>query len=285
MSKSTPPRGVISGMSNEDYHASAGISNTMLSDLARSPAHFYALHMAPDRPERNATPSMMSGTLAHCAILEPAALRDRYAIRPDGLDGRTTAGKEWATANAGREIISAAQYATAQAQCTAVLAVDELGSILSAGEPELSAFWSDDDTGLPCRCRPDWTHYHGDGSVTLLDVKTTTDASPDEFSRMVAKYGYHRQAWHYSRGFERASGKRVRRFVFATVTNSYPFLAAAYVLDEETEAQACEEVTDLLSLYASCKKLGAWPAFGGGCNVIGLPSWARRPTEIEVAYA
>ena len=75
------------------------------------------------------------------------------------------------------------------------------------------------------------------------------------------------------------------RFVFAVVTNAYPFIAAAYVLDEETEAQACEEVTELLALYASCKKSGNWPAFGQGCNVIGLPAWARRSTEIEVAYA
>lgn len=283
--KPNHPRGVIAGMSNEDYHASAGISNSMLSELARSPAHFHALHLAPDRPARIATPSMMAGTLAHCAILEPGALRERYAMRPADLDLRTVAGKEWAKLNAGREIISAAQYETATEQREAVFAVDELAAILNYGEPELSAFWTDEDTGLPCRCRPDWMQPNEDGTVTLLDVKTTTDASPEEFARTVAKYGYHRQAWHYSRGFERASGKRVRRFVFAVVTNAYPFLAAAYVLDEETEAQACEEVTELLALYASCKKSNTWPAYGSGCNVIGLPSWARRSTEIEVAYA
>lgn len=279
------PRGVIADMPSEDYHRSAGISNSMLSDLARSPAHFYALHMAPDRPERAPTPAMMAGTLAHCAILEPAALLDRYAVRPSDLDLRTTAGKELSRLNTGRDVISEAQYETAIEQRKAVFAVAELSSILQFGRPELSAFWTDEDTGLPCRCRQDWTHDNGDGTVTLLDVKTTTDASPEEFSRAVAKYGYHRQAWHYSRGFERASGRRVSRFVFAVVTNAYPFIAAAYVLDEETEAQACEEVTELLALYASCKKSGNWPAFGQGCNVIGLPAWARRSTEIEVAYA
>jgi len=285
VSKQSIPRGVIADMSNEDYHQSAGISHSMLSDLARSPAHFYALHMAPDRPTREPTTSMLAGTLAHCAILEPDALRDRYAVKPSDLDMRTTSGKAWASLNAGRNIISEAQYDTAIEQREAVFAVAELSSILQFGRPELSAFWTDEDTGLPCRCRPDWTHDNGDGTVTLLDVKTTSDASPEEFSRAVAKYGYHRQAWHYSRGFERASGKRVSRFVFAVVTNAYPFIAAAYVLDEETEAQACEEVTELLALYASCKKSGVWPAFGQGCNVIGLPAWARRSTEIEVAYA
>ena len=180
--------------------------------------------------------------------------------------------------------ITETQRAAAISQRDAVLCVGELADLLLNGKPELSAFWTDDATGLLCRCRPDWTHDHGDDTVTLVDVKTTTDASPKGFSKAVANYGYHRQAWHYSRGFERASGKRVRRFMFAVVSSAYPFVAAAYVLDDETEMQACEEVGELLALYASCEKSGDWPAYGNGAHIISLPAWARRSTEVEISY-
>jgi hypothetical protein len=108
--------GVIPDMSNEDYHAADGVNNSVLSSMNRSAAHAYALHIAPDRPTRKATPAMMAGTLAHCAILEPGALQSRYAIKPAGVDLRTKDGKEWAACNAGLTVITEDQMDTAKAQ-------------------------------------------------------------------------------------------------------------------------------------------------------------------------
>ena len=279
-----PISGVFDNIESANYHSMPGVSNSMLSALAKSPAHCFALYLDPDRPASTSTPAIMAGTLAHCAILEPGQLPERYAIKPEGHSGATKQGKLWNDEHQHMIAITETQRAVAMSQRDAVLRVDELAVLLARGKPELSAFWIDDATGLQCRCRPDWTHDHGDGTVTLVDVKTTTDASPEGFAKAVATYGYHRQAWHYSRGFERASGTRVRRFVFAAVSSAYPFVSAAYVLDDETEMQACEEVGELLALYASCEKSGEWPAYGNGAHIIGLPVWARRSTEMEISY-
>ena len=276
--------GVFDTIESTEYHSMPGVSNSMLSAMAKSPAHCFALYLDPDRPASTSTAAMAAGTLAHCAILEPRHLPERYAIKPEGHSGATKQGKLWADEHQHLIAITETQHAAAMSQRDAVMRVDELAVLLARGKPELSAFWTDDATGLQCRCRPDWTHDHGDGTVTLVDVKKTTDSSPEGFSKAVANYGYHRQAWHYSRGFERASGKRVRRFVFAAVSSAYPFVAAAYVLDDETEMQACEEVGELLALYASCEKSGNWPAYGNGAHIISLPAWARRSTEVEISY-
>ena len=276
--------GVFDTIESADYHSMPGVSNSMLSAMAKSPAHCYALYLDPHRPASTQTPAMAAGTLAHCMVLEPGMWPERYAIKPENHSGSTTAGKLWNEQNKAFIGITNAQLSNALLQSNAVQCVNELAVLLERGKPELSVFWIDDATGLQCRCRPDWTHEHSDGTVTLVDLKTTTDPSIEGFSRAIATYGYHRQAWHYSRGYERASGKRVSQFIFAAVSNAYPFVAAAYRMDDETEMQACEEVGELLALYAACKKSGDWPGYGHRVRGIGLPAWARRSTDLEIGY-
>lgn len=276
--------GIIHDMTNADYHATSAVSNSVLSSIARSPAHCYALHIADDRKPMQTTPAFFAGTLAHCAILEPAALLDRYMLKPEGLDMRTKEGKAWKAAlPAGVLTIDADEYATALAQRDAVHGVPELAELLGAGVAEVSAFWRDDETGLQCKCRPDWVHTLSDGRVILVDVKTTTDASPQQFSRTVWRYGYHRQAAWYSAGYARAAGVEVAGFVFAAVTNARPFIAAAHTLDDDYLRIGQDECRSLLDEYADCKLTGRWPAFPG-MNLLSPPAWAVAGDDVEVSY-
>jgi len=155
--------------------------------------------------------------------------------------------------------------------------------LLSSGVSEASIFWTDSDTGLVCRARPDWLQRSTPKTATVLDIKTIADLSPESVAKSIANYGYHRQQAHYSNGVE-SLGIKVDAFVFGFVSGSYPYLAAAYVLDEETAAQGQDEVAGLLMHYAECQRTGKWPAFGDTYNLIGLPAWARQSNEIEVSY-
>jgi hypothetical protein len=276
--------GIINGMANDEYHSTPAVSNTVLSSIARSPAHCFALHVAEDRRKQATTPAFFAGTLAHCAILEPDSLLERYIVRPEGLDLRTKAGKEWRDAlPAGVLTITADEWATAIAQRDAVRAVPELAELLGAGVAEVSAFWTDDETGLQCKCRPDWVHTLSDGRVILVDVKTTTDCSPQQFTRAVWKYGYHRQAAWYSAGYARAAGVEVAGFVFASVTSAHPFIAAAHTLDDDYMRIGQDECRRLLDEYADCKLTGRWPAFPG-MNLLSPPAWATQSDELEVFH-
>lgn len=257
------------------------VSNSLLSDLAKSPFHCWALNFAPNRPERTETASMKAGTLAHCLILEPDTVTERYVVQPLDLDPRTKAGKEW-TAAQSRVIVTGEQMKTAEEQRAAVMAVPELASILTMpGVAESSVFWTDQETGLSCMCRPDWLV---DGpEVICLDLKTSADAMPDGFGKSCASFGYHRQAAHYSNGL-RANGLEVDLFVFAVVSSAYPFIAAPYVLDADSYAQGEEEIAELMTLFKQCKDTEKWPAFGDGYQVASLPRWARREIGSEIAY-
>lgn len=256
-------------MPAEEYFAVDAVSNSALKEFARSPWHYR------NRVEKAPTAAMLAGTLAHCAILEPAAFADRYAVKPAGHDGRTKEGKAWAEAHAGREIISAEQQATAEAQRAAVMAVPELAALLADCYTETSVFWVDADTGLYCKARPDVVHTLPDGRAILADLKTTADESPDGFARAVWNFGYFRQAAHYSKGYTAATGRDVAAFVFAAVSSAQPVLAVPYMLDDDAMQRGRDSCADLLRRMAECRATDEWPAYGSGVQVLTLPAWAK----------
>lgn len=272
MSANDFPLGLRYNMPADEYHASPGVSNSGLRDFARSPAHFYALHLDPNRPEPAEKAGQLEGTLAHCAILEPDQFSRRYAVGPDV----SRATKVWAAweASETRQGIKAQQRDAAMLQARSVRALPDVARLLSAGEPEVSAFWVDPVTGEPCRCRPDWVHPVGDDSVILLDVKTYSDASPEEFARQVARKGYHCQAAWYSDGFAAASGKRVLGFVFVAVESAWPHAACACMLDDDGLQRGREINAGLLESYAECRRTGVWPGYSQSIEQITLPAWA-----------
>jgi len=265
---------ITHGMPAEQYFAIDAISNSLLSEMNRSPAHCWAMYISPERPPRKPpTPSMLGGTLAHCMILEPGAFQDRYTVRPEGIDLRTKAGKDWQATVQG-EIITLEQMAACMRQREAVLAVPELHHALSSGQAEVTLQWVDPVTGLACKARPDWIHTLPDGRVIVLDLKTTSDVSPEQFGRSVWNFGYHRQAAHYTAGL-RACGLEVAAFLFAAVTNEYPFIAVPYMLDEVATQRGVDDVRRLIDAFAQCKAESSWPAFGEGVQVLSLPAWVK----------
>lgn len=271
--------GIVEGMPAEEYHAGPELSSTMLNAMAESPAHCWANHINPQRPPREATAAMIAGTLAHTVVLEPNQLPLRYAVKPLGHDGRSTAGKLWCAENASRIQLSIEQMRTAEAQCTAVLAVPEIAKAMASGTAELSVFWTDDATGLPCRARPDWVHMLPDGRAIVLDLKTTSDASPQGFARKVAQFGYHRQQAHYVAGLA-ANGIEVAAFLFAAVTGAYPFIAVPYMLDDDAIMRGADERRRLMERFAECRATNKWPGYGEGVQVLSLPPWARLQEEV-----
>lgn len=286
------PLGLVYGLENEDYHASPGISNSWLSDMARSPAYCYGMRMDPNRPPAEEKKGQLEGTLCHCATLEPGAFFDRYAVLPEDAPKRPTdaqwnaknpgpssveAMKWWTTFgedNAGKRIITAEQHATAFAQAASLRALPEIAELLSGGHPEVSAFWVDEETGELCRCRPDWVHPVGGNRVIICDVKTYGDASPGEFARQVARKGYHRQDAFYSDGYAKAAGVEVVGFVFGAVEDKWPFGACACMLDDAGREKGRALNRVLLNQFAECKRTGVWPGYSAGIELISLPRWA-----------
>lgn len=276
-----PQPGVYADMPPEQYHGIHALSAGGLKRLRRSPAHFYGLQLDPNRPPSEPTPAMQRGTLVHCALFEPERLAERYAVKPEGLDGRTKEGKAWKDANAGRALVEASAMAQAQAMAAAVRALPDVAALFDDGaQAEVSAFWVDEATGELCKCRPDLVSPTG-GGVILLDGKTCQDASADGFGRAIWNLDYHLQAAWYTDGYEKASGLHVHGFVFGAVEAEWPHVACAYMLGDDVLDAARRENRRLLDLYAECRRAGSWPGYqaSAGVQLINLPAWAQRELE------
>lgn len=272
MNARTDLLGLASDMTPADYLAVQALSASGLKKLRQSPAHFYGTTLDPKRPAEEPSEALQAGSLLHCAVLEPEQLGARYVAKPSGMNFSTKEGKAWRDAQT-RQIVTAEAWATAQAQASALRALPDVRQLLSVGRAECSAFWIDGETGVLCKCRPDWHTPAGNG-VILLDLKTCQDASPDGFARAVARYGYHLQAAHYSAGFQAATGQPVLGFVFAAVESDWPHAAAPYMLTDDDLAAARAEVRRLTQLYADCLASGVWPGYASEIQTLALPSWA-----------
>lgn len=269
--------GVYYGLDNAAYHAGThAVSNSMLRDFAISPLHCYSRHFDPKRPPRKVKAGQLEGSLAHCALLEPDQFRARYPIGPT-VSRTTKIWKEFAEGCLPYETpIQQEQADVAFTQARSLRAIPDVGTMLSRGHAEVSVYWIDTETGLLCRCRPDWrwTHPEREDAVMLFDAKTYSDASPTEFARQVARKSYHGQAAWYSDGYAQATGHEVLGFVFGAVETEFPFAAAACTLDEQSIAKGRSENRALLDAYATCLRTGVWPGYSETISVMTLPAWA-----------
>ncbi|CAN0620301.1 Exonuclease VIII [Burkholderia multivorans] len=270
---------LIDHLDIDKYHALPDLSKSGLDHVNMSPAHFYALHRDPNRPAPKDRAGQLEGNLAHCAILEPDEFGNRYALGPD-VSRATKAWKDFeAFLEVGQIGIKPDQYEAAMRQAESVRALPEIREALARGRAEVSAFWTDPETGVACRCRPDWVHDATDTGVILVDVKTYSSASPDEFRRQAARKRYHVQDAFYTDGFAAASGKDVLAFLFVAVETEWPFAAHAMMLDSMSREQGRADYARNLATYARCEASGEWPGYSKEITLITLPQWAFNTEE------
>lgn len=290
-------QGVIYDLDINAYHSSPGISKTGLDRINRSPAFFYDVTLNPDRPPEKERAGQLEGNLAHCAILEPDEFEKRYAVLPADAPDRPTevmlnAKKpsessikrqewwaEWDSKTAGKVTISRAQRETAMRQAESVRKLPDIAEALASGRPEVSGFWIDPETGVLCRCRPDWVHEFDSGCV-VIDVKTYSDASPEEFAKQAARKRYDVQDAFYSDGFQIASGKEVMAFIFLAVESDYPYQSSAVMLDAVGKESGRHKYRRNLNTYAKCLQTNEWPGYSTGIETIELPRWAQVMEEV-----
>lgn len=260
---------IIRDLPVAEYFARPEISNSFLGLVRKAPA--LAKAYLDGTYQRDETPSMRLGTLVHTLVLEPEAFGLRYAVAPE-CDRRTKAGKEeferFTAEAASREIIPREMHEQAAAMAAAIRSHNMARALLAVGESEVSVF-SDLD-GTPCKSRIDFIR---DGGI-LVDLKTTSDASPDAFARSCANFGYHRQAAMY-RDIARTAGIAHEDFVFVCVEQKPPYLVACYQLDAEAEEQGRREYRHALAIWRQCLDSGDYPGIANELiTSISLPRWA-----------
>ena len=77
-------QGVFPDMPNAEYHgAHPHIGSSGFKQLARSPLHYWAAYVDPDRERKEPSRVMVMGTAWHTGLFEPHLFDDAYAAKPD----------------------------------------------------------------------------------------------------------------------------------------------------------------------------------------------------------
>jgi len=261
-------------VSHEDYHRRVlgEASKSGLDQIARSPAHYRAWV---EGQRDKSTTALDLGRLVHTAILEPDVFAGRYAEQPDFGDGRTKIAKEakaeWIADHAGKIGVSAEDWQIVAGVRRGLARHSHAARLFTRGLAEQTVRWTDDETGVKCKCRPDYLRL--DAGI-VVDLKTCRDVSA--FARSVAEYRYHVQEAHYREGIAVATGVQPSHFIFVAVETEAPFACGVFELDAEALEKGRTLVRGNVSRLAECVNTGRWPAYydDTGIQTLSLPRWA-----------
>jgi exodeoxyribonuclease VIII len=229
-SMSTKYNDGVYDITNEQYHASEGISRSKLMLLDKSPYHFWYETLSGLAVKTEATPAMNIGSAFHTMLLEPAKFQMEFAVMPS-VDRRTKGGKEmyeeFLIHAEGKIILTVEQFSKVSKMVDLISKHEIVTTLLDEAVYEQSIYWTDKETGLQFKTRPDiWS------SKMVVDLKTTNNASAYSFMRSALDYGYYLQAGMAHEACK-ALDKPFDMFVILACEKEAPHVPAIYIMKDE----------------------------------------------------
>jgi hypothetical protein len=227
------------------------------------------------------TAAMQLGTLLHAAAFTPEVYAARVMVPK--MDGRTTAGKaakaelvQYLIDNPNALLCNEEESALVTNMMECLLANKGSREILeSEGICEKSIRWEQRVGAHRVPCKGKIDKYFPGGGI-IVDLKTATDPSPQEFSRACVTYGYHNQAALYCDGADAAyEPDSAAKFIWVVVGNEPPHDVACYRMMAASLDLGQRQNYDTLSQLIHCQETGVWESdWTRGINDVELPKYA-----------
>lgn len=266
-----------------DYHAARGINSGSIIAGLRSMRH---MATALERIDREPSRSMLMGSALHILALEPQRAGEIVAA-PD-VDRRTKAGKEqWeafnASLSAGSIVLTEEEQLSVHTMAANLRQHRIAADLLRDGKAEQSIFWPRRTLGAVdtylCKARLDWIVPDG----TIVDIKTTRDASPQAFAKAAASYKYaHQAAWYWD-ALSSAAGEgqapKPKRYIIAAVENVAPYDVALYELTQDDLDLARMDLVETLGQWAREQERGdrlSGPIEDDRMQTLRMPPWSWK---------
>ena len=277
-----------------------------------------------DHPEADAdTPDKIIGRLFHTLALEPGLAPLRFITHPPTYKakGKRKAGppvdKSWnMNANDCKDWIGEAQgkgltvvgkgdveNVTAMAQALrAIPPAQEF--LVGADGYEVSIFWNDPQTGIPCKGKLDVLRNGQIADLKKVSAKGAGRAAPgqwESFSSHVWSWSLHGQAAFYRDGVNAVLHDHgiaipdLPMFRWLMVEDKAPYDTASYTVIDHPEAlsrqwltKARETYHSLLQQVAFCAERDCWPSYNPApsgvtedCELI-PPDWLAKRLEVSM---
>lgn len=257
--------GIYEGISNADYHASEGVSNSTLKLVVeKTPAH------AASPKKWESTRAQEIGTAIHCAILEPDRFDAEYRI-VECDDRRSALYKAACKGYSPEQVLTKAEADNVKGMRKSAYANGAARKALTLpGRNELSVYAKDPVTGIMVKCRFDKKPDEPFG----LDVKKTQDARLDHCERALTNYLYHMQAAFYIDVWGWAAGEKLDAFKLLWIEEKAPHACKLRRVNEVALEEGRRLYRTALNIYADCVASGDWFAYGDEEEEMGLTPWA-----------
>jgi hypothetical protein len=237
-----------------NYFQRPETSSTDVRNLLKSPAHYQAGR----RENHEPTASMLAGTKFHEYFL----LDKDFLVEPD-VRRTSSEYKEWlkaAGSPAKEQLISTAELGEFQLMKANILNACKL---FEDGLPETELV-------IPaCDLWPLGRKAKLDFSRTdcIVDLKTTTDASPEKFKWSILNYGYDIQLAWYQQCYAAIHGVTLDCYIVAVEIGS-PHGVSIFKLSDKTLAAAYEKIDLASYVLKHCLASNVWPGYSTEVNEI-----------------
>lgn len=170
--------------------------------------------------------------------------------------------KEWLRAISGKYVITDTgkeSFETIECMLESCYQDKVIQALIKNTEYQLSLFWTDEETGLKLKTRPDICKRNKN---VIVNVKTIEDGSPEAFSRELGKYDYPLQACIEIKGCL-ATGlmDRVDSYFWLVCEKVPPYNATIYEFTESDQKACADSVGYHLNKLARAQKENNWPGY------------------------
>ncbi len=244
----------FAGMPDAEYRSAEGLSNSMLKEFRRTPAHYKASLSQPHKD----TKALNFGTALHSMVLTPEL--DAVVVSPE-YDARTTAGKAirdlFKASSVGKTVVTAEEHAQLVGMLDSIMMHPKARSIIEGcAYKELSLFTKLNN--VACKGRMDLVDV---SNGIIGDLKSCEDASVEGVRKAIRNYGYDFQNVHYEKLFEECFQRKLQAFEFIFVEKEPPYAVAVYRIGDITLDRARREWTDLMNKFDVCSTGDVWPCY------------------------
>lgn len=151
--------------------------------------------------------------------------------------------------------------------------------LIANTEYQLSLFWTDPETGLKMKTRPDICKRKKN---VIVNLKTIVDGSPEGFTRELCKYDYPLQASIEISGcIQTGLMTQVDNYFWLVVEKEPPYNATLYEFDKGDQQYSADELNYLMHKIKRAQDENLWPGYSDradnkfGILTANIPPWYK----------
>lgn len=203
-------------LTDEEYFQVPAISASQLKAYDKGAYWFWKQSpFNPNRDKEQVSDALVFGKLCHMALLEPSKLNDAFEVADFG---KSRMNKKFAElqSQTNKILVTDDEWTHAMAMKCELAEHKLAEAIIDGATAEMPYFWTDEATGLACKCKLDAIKRTKNG-IVVIDYKTSSDIQG--ILNWPQKLQYPIQADFYCRAVEKKYGEKPCEFVFIIQSN------------------------------------------------------------------